>query len=171
MEIKVIKAHALENIVKHLHPKTQCIVLDSRELHRGSHMAANCYLGNFFHTVILSSPWDWVYIDTSNNSWTYSWPLKVTDLHSQNFRSVIGCAWCQPRPSLKNPGRTSRTSATEDHSQKMRWTQSPHFRRSESRIVQTRAASCQLNAVPENGMANISIGLISPETLTSLQSL
>lgn len=33
--------------------------------------------------------------------------------------------------------------------------QSPHFRRSEGLIVLTRAASCKLNAVPENGMANI----------------
>lgn len=73
-------------------------------------MAAIYYLESFFRTITLSSPWDCAYIDTSSNSRKYSWPPWVSVLHSQTIRSVTGCAWCQQRPSLKNPVCASKVS-------------------------------------------------------------
>lgn len=144
-------------------------VLASTELHSSFHMAANCYLENFFHPVTLSSPWGWAYVDTSYSSREPSWPLGVSHLHSQTAGVATDCALCWPRLSLTNPRCGSRTSTAEGRSQKMHWTQPPCFRESESLTGQTGTAPCQLNAV--SGTTNIDIGLISPEALKSLQSL
>lgn len=134
-------------------------------------MAANRYLENFFHTVTLSIPWDWAYIDISSSSREHSWALGVSHLHSQAAGAVTACAPWWPKPSLTNPRCGSRATTAEDRSQKMPCTQPPCFGGSESLIGQTGAAPCQLNAVPEKGSTNINIGLISPGALKSLQSI